>query len=102
MAKDNSGVDLDVDPPNPFGSSPRGNMDDLFADLTNQDGTTGEGLEMSHADEALEALKSASNNESRDDSGDGMDQPNGEHGGVVGSSHRDEVAAGALGDDFLT
>lgn len=59
ISKENSSVDVDVDANNPFGSSPRANMDDIFADLTNHDTEPVE--EVSHANEALEALKSAQN-----------------------------------------
>ncbi|KAL3491276.1 PLU-1-like protein-domain-containing protein [Aspergillus germanicus] len=51
---------VDVDHSNPFGSSPRANLDDVFADLTNQDDgepdQDPEPMENTHANEALEAL----------------------------------------------
>ncbi|KAI9370746.1 PLU-1-like protein-domain-containing protein [Aspergillus egyptiacus] len=50
---------VDVEPSNPFDSSPRQNLDDVFADLTNQDGDPDhepEAMENTHANEALEAL----------------------------------------------
>lgn len=94
--KDNTAMVADVDHQNPFGSSPRGNMDDIFADLTNQDAEAG--LEMSHANEALEILKSASNSGSRENSGSAMDGTNGDHDDI----HRDENASNALADEFLS
>lgn len=77
MGKDNMGVEVDN---NPFGSSPRGNVDDMFADLTNQDAEAG--IEMSHANEALEVLKSVSNSGTRENSGSVMDGANGDHDGM--------------------
>ena len=74
---------VDVDHHNPFGS-PRGNVEDIFADLTNQEAEAG--LEMSHANEALEVLKSVSNTGSRENSGSVMDGTNGDHDGI----HRDQ------------
>lgn len=84
---------------NPFGSSPRENMDDIFADLTNQDepGDEGDGdnngepgpaegggdgdgeeplagMETSHADEALEMLRSAENSAVRPGETDGDEE----------------------------
>jgi histone demethylase JARID1 len=51
-----SGVDV-VEHSNPFDSSPRQNLDDVFADLTNQDvDPDPEPMENTHANEALEAL----------------------------------------------
>lgn len=42
---------------NPFGSSPRNNLDEVFADLTNQDAEPEpEPMDNTHANEALEAL----------------------------------------------
>lgn len=54
-----SGVDLDGH--NPFASSPRQDLDDVFADLTNQDVDTVEPMENTHANEALEALDVSNN-----------------------------------------
>lgn len=76
--KDEVGVDMDGDGQNPFASSPRANMDEIFADLTNQDAEP-ETMEMSHANEALEALRSASNSGNRErsmsGSGDALEAP---------------------------
>ncbi|KAL2825965.1 PLU-1-like protein-domain-containing protein [Aspergillus cavernicola] len=50
---------VEVDHPNPFGSSPRQDLDDVFADLINQDADPEqepEAMENTHANEALEAL----------------------------------------------
>ena len=52
---------VDVDNSNPFGSSPRNNLDGVFADLTNQDVDAEpepepELMDNTHANEALEAL----------------------------------------------
>ncbi|KKK14501.1 PHD transcription factor (Rum1) [Aspergillus ochraceoroseus] len=56
---------VDVDSPGPFGSSPRQNLDDVFADLTNQDAEPEpepepeqelEPMQNTHANEALEVL----------------------------------------------
>lgn len=81
---------VEVDGNNPFGSSPRNNLDDVFADLTNQDVEQEQepepepAMENTHAMEALEVLD-ASN-------GDDHDEPmpnaepqgaNGEAGGQV-------------------
>lgn len=60
---------VDVDNSNPFGSSPRNNLDDVFADLTNQDAEPEpepEPMENTHANEALEALN-ASNGDDHDE-----------------------------------
>lgn len=59
---------VEVDNNNPFGSSPRNNLDEVFADLTNQDvepEPEPEPMENSHANEALEALD-ASNGDHHD------------------------------------
>lgn len=95
----------DVDAHNPFGSSPRGNMDDVFADLTNQDIEPMESLENSHANEALEALKSAS--ETGDRSGSGsttLEDLNGHNQTADGTdrSGADEPVAQTLADEFLS
>ncbi|PGG95583.1 hypothetical protein AJ79_09973 [Helicocarpus griseus UAMH5409] len=92
MGKD----DDDMDGPMAFGSSPRGNMDDIFAEMTNQDTEQMEALEVSHANEALEALRSASSSGGRDRSpsrsGDAFGTDNGDGDGPS----RD----GGLADDF--
>ncbi|KAL1956827.1 hypothetical protein VTO42DRAFT_6777 [Malbranchea cinnamomea] len=98
MDKENAGMGVDVDNQNPFGSSPRGNMDDLFADLTNQDAEA----EMSHANEALEVLKSASGSGTRENSGSAMDGANGDHDEIMDGPSRHEDASHALADDFLS
>ncbi|WEW56116.1 hypothetical protein PRK78_001551 [Emydomyces testavorans] len=105
LTKDNTDVGVHMDHSNPFGSSPRPNMDDLFADLTNQDVEPVE--EISHANEALEALKTAQNCSSRDRSmsasrdalGD-ANQENGLMDGGLGQSDAD--ATNALDDEFLS
>jgi histone demethylase JARID1 len=56
-----------MDANNPFSSSPRPDLDDVFADLTNQDVDAVELMENTHANEALEALD-ASNGSDRPDS----------------------------------
>lgn len=62
---------VEVDNSNPFGSSPRNNLDDVFADLTNQDVDAepepeAEIMDNTHANEALEALD-VSNGEDREE-----------------------------------
>ena len=106
ISKDDVGVDVDVDGHNPFSSSPRANMDDLFADLTNQDAEPLEALETSHANEALEALRDASNSGSREGSASGtadmLDGASRESGHMDAGRIRDgEDATNALADDFL-
>ncbi|CBF74118.1 hypothetical protein AN8211.2 [Aspergillus nidulans FGSC A4] len=59
---------IDIDHSNPFGSSPR-NLDDVFADLTNQDADPEpeqdpEPMENTHANEALELLDVGNDRES--------------------------------------
>lgn len=62
---------MDVDSSNPFASSsPRQNIDEVFADLTNQEPDADETMENTHATEALEALD-AGNNSDRAASADG-------------------------------
>ncbi|KAJ5949005.1 hypothetical protein N7454_002312 [Penicillium verhagenii] len=68
---------FDRDPPF-VSSSPRPNMDDVFADLTNQDvDPESEAMENTHANEALEALN-ASNGSSRASSPNDESAPNGD------------------------
>ncbi|KAB8274194.1 PLU-1-like protein-domain-containing protein [Aspergillus minisclerotigenes] len=62
---------VDVDNENPFDSSPRQNLDDVFADLTNQDaepepepGQEPELMENTHANEALEVLDASNGDRS--------------------------------------
>ncbi|GMG54068.1 unnamed protein product [Aspergillus oryzae var. brunneus] len=62
---------VDVDNENPFDSSPRQNLDDVFADLTNQDaepepepGQEPELMENTHANEALEVLNASNGDRS--------------------------------------
>lgn len=89
---------------NPFGSSPRQNLDDVFADLTNQDAEPESEPqpepENTHANEALEVLDasngddhSGSTLEGGDAEGSGQDGENGEAGGSGDGSQN-------LGDDF--
>ncbi|PGH27155.1 hypothetical protein AJ80_01111 [Polytolypa hystricis UAMH7299] len=81
IGKEDSGMDISGDSNNPFGSSspPRGNIDDIFADLTNQDPESIEAMEMSHANEALETLRSANTSAGRERSlsasGEPLDEP---------------------------
>lgn len=53
---------------NAFSSSPHANMDDMFASLTNQD-VEADGLESSHASDAMDAMKSAGASAAGDDEG---------------------------------
>ncbi|KMU74648.1 Lid2 complex component lid2 [Coccidioides immitis RMSCC 3703] len=104
LAKDDAGVGVDIDHSNPFGSSPRPNMDELFADLTNQDVEPVE--EISHANEALEALKTAQNCSSRDrsmsESRDGLGDAHQENGLMDGLGQSGNDATNALEDEFLS
>ncbi|EFW16055.1 hypothetical protein D8B26_006216 [Coccidioides posadasii str. Silveira] len=104
LAKDDAGVGVDIDHSNPFGSSPRPNMDELFADLTNQDVEPVE--EISHANEALEALKTAQNCSSRDrsmsESRDGLGDAHQENGLMGGLGQSGNDATNALEDEFLS
>jgi histone demethylase JARID1 len=99
-------VEVDVDSHNPFGSSPRANMDDVFADLTNQDAEQMEGLENSHANEALEALRSASDSGDRSGSGStSLEDLNGHNNGDTDTPDRagaEEPASQTLADEFLS
>ncbi|KAL1970783.1 hypothetical protein VTN77DRAFT_2617 [Rasamsonia byssochlamydoides] len=86
-----SGVDMDTN--NPFSSSPRQNLDDVFADLTNQDADAVEPMENTHANEALEVLD-ASNN--------GGDRPDSDREGESAETARDGAEGSGEGpaDDF--
>ncbi|ODH52769.1 hypothetical protein GX48_00963 [Paracoccidioides brasiliensis] len=106
MGKDD---DVDMDGHMAFGSSPRANMDDIFAEMTNQDTEQMEALEVSHANEALEALRSASNSGARDcstsesaDDGGGFGPESGD--GTLGDGQgRDGMdTSNHLADEFLT
>lgn len=75
------GVDVDND--NPFGSSPRNNLDDVFADLTNQDVEPDpepepepepELMDNTHANEALEALDASNGDNQEEPMPDGESQ----------------------------
>jgi histone demethylase JARID1 len=56
---------VDVGNRDPFDSSPRHNLDDVFADLTNQDAEPEpEPMENTHANEALEALNASNGDHS--------------------------------------
>ncbi|EAW24294.1 putative PHD transcription factor (Rum1) [Aspergillus fischeri NRRL 181] len=60
---------VDVDNQDPFNSSPRHNLDDVFADLTNQDAEPEpepEPMENTHANEALEALDASNGGDHSD------------------------------------
>lgn len=86
-----SGVDIDTN--NPFSSSPRQNLDDVFADLTNQDADAVEPMENTHANEALEALAAGNNG----------DRPDSDHEGETAETGRDGEAEGngeGPADDF--
>ncbi|KAK2763038.1 hypothetical protein FQN54_009671 [Arachnomyces sp. PD_36] len=94
------GVD-GVDSHMAFSSSPREADNAMFDDLTNQDAEPME----SHANEALEALRSASDTGDRSGSGStNLEDLNGHNGDTGGAdrSTADEPAAQALEDDFLT
>lgn len=100
------GVD-DVDANNPFGSSPRANMDDLFADLTNHDTEAEHVEEISHANEALEALKSAQACGSRTGSISeaGNNGTNGDPDLHENASHdgdNEHQNGGGLGEEYLS
>ncbi|KAK2779508.1 hypothetical protein FQN53_001331 [Emmonsiellopsis sp. PD_33] len=98
-------VDVDMDGAMAFGSSPRGAMDDLFAEMTNEENDQMEALEVSHANEALEALRSASNSGARDrstsGSGDGFGAETGDSTLVDGHGRDGEDAGNTLADEFL-
>lgn len=103
LGKHNPGVGIDHN--NPFGSSPRQNMDDLFADLTNHDVEPVE--ENTHANEALEALTTAQNCSSRDrsmsESGDTLVDAHQENGLMDDELGRSENhGTDALQDAFLS
>lgn len=100
------GVD-DVDAHNPFGSSPRANMDELFADLTNHDNEPEHVEEISHANEALEALKSAQACGSRTGSisEPGNNGTNGDSDLHQNASHHgdnEHQNGGGLGEEYLS
>lgn len=74
---------VDVDNQDPFNSSPRQNLDDVFADLTNQDAEPEpepEPMENTHANEALEALDASNGG----DHSDAMQDDNSPDTGVNG------------------
>ncbi|EEP79039.1 conserved hypothetical protein [Uncinocarpus reesii 1704] len=104
LSKNNRSGGVDIDHNNPFGSSPRPDMDDLFADLTNQDVEPVE--EISHANEALEALKTAQNCSSRDrsmsGSGDALGDSHRENGLMDGLGQSGNDTTSALEDEFLS
>lgn len=87
---------VDVENSNPFGSSPRQNLDDVFADLTNQEDVEPEPepepepMENTHANEALEVLD-ASNGDETDPMQ--VDGPSGDtaNGGTNGQSETNET-----------
>ena len=83
-------------------SSPRQNLDDVFADLTNQEidpEAEGQPMENTHANEALEALV-VSNDSSRAASVQGESIQNGENGGPQGGPKLDGTN-GDLEDEEL-
>ncbi|KAJ9264633.1 transcriptional regulator family: ARID/BRIGHT [Paecilomyces variotii] len=95
-----SGVDMDGN--NPFGSSPRQNLDDVFADLTNQDPDPEpepEMMENTHANEALEVLD-ASNSGEHSASPEQANDEAGEKGMANGNADGRENAARNAEDDF--
>jgi [histone H3]-trimethyl-L-lysine4 demethylase len=94
---ESSGVDLDGN--NPFTSSPRQNLDDVFADLTNQDVDTVVPMENTHANEALEALDVSI---SRDSAGPDHEAETVESqdGIVNGETRGGEDGDPSLGEDY--
>ncbi|PWY86429.1 PLU-1-domain-containing protein [Aspergillus sclerotioniger CBS 115572] len=85
---------VDVDSRDPFDSSPRQNLDDVFADLTNQDQEPDpepepepELMENTHANEALEVLEVSNG----DDDSDGLSGAN-TNGDVNGHADAEERA----------
>lgn len=99
----------DMGGPMAFTSSPRGgDMEDIFAEMTNQDTEQIGALEVSHANEALEALRSASNSGARcrstSRSGDDFDAENGD--GTMGDEGQgrdgEDTSNNCLADEFLT
>ncbi|KAE8150108.1 PLU-1-like protein-domain-containing protein [Aspergillus avenaceus] len=90
-----SGVDVDNE--NPFDSSPRQNLDDVFADLTNQDAEPDpeqepELMENTHANEALEVLDASNGDRSETPRGEEPqdDKSNGDVNGVLDGEHGTE------------
>ncbi|KAG2415859.1 hypothetical protein HFD88_007051 [Aspergillus terreus] len=86
---------VDVYNPNALGSSPRQNLDDMFADLTNQDADPEpepelEPMDNTHANEALEALD-VSNGDHSESMGDEESPDDKENGDIHGQT---EVDAG--------
>lgn len=91
-----------MDGNNPFGSSPRQNLDDVFADLTNQDPDPEpepEMMENTHANEALEVLD-ASNSGEHSASPEQANDEAGEKGMANGNANGREDAARNAEDDF--
>lgn len=75
---------IDVDNSNPFGSSPRNNLDDVFADLTNQDvegepepEPEPEPMDNTHTNEALEALDASNGRDGDEPMPDADQEANG-------------------------
>lgn len=86
---------------NPFGSSPRQNLEDVFADLTNQDAEPEPEPEPenTHANEALEVLDASNGGDNSASPPDGGDAESGERereNGETGGGDRSPN----LGDDF--
>ncbi|OJJ33001.1 hypothetical protein ASPWEDRAFT_174428 [Aspergillus wentii DTO 134E9] len=97
---------VDVDGNNPFGSSPRQNLDDVFADLTNQDVEPDpepelepEPMENTHANEALEALDASNSGEDYSEPIQGDDSQDGGAGEAV-NGQAEDTAEGAGSDEL--
>lgn len=88
---------VDVGNSNPFGSSPRQNLDDVFADLTNQDiepepEPEPEPMENTHANEALEVLDAGNGGDYSDSVDESPDEKaNGETNGDTNGETNDQA-----------
>lgn len=87
---------VDVDNSNPFGSSPRNNLEDVFADLTNQDveGEPEPEPDNTHANEALEALDAVNGGDQDEPVPDADAEPQ-EANGVADSQVEDNENGGS-------
>ncbi|PWY79630.1 PLU-1-domain-containing protein [Aspergillus heteromorphus CBS 117.55] len=90
---------VDVDSRDPFDSSPRGNLDDVFADLTNQDvepypeaEQEPEPMDNMHANEALEALDVSNSDDDANSMRDGASLDAKANGGTNGQADADDSA----------
>ncbi|KAL2010572.1 hypothetical protein VTN00DRAFT_6379 [Thermoascus crustaceus] len=97
-----SGVDMNDN--NPFGSSPRQNLDDVFADLTNQDAEPEPEPEPepenTHANEALEVLDASNGGDNSASPPDGGDAESGERERANDETGGEGDGSPNLGDDF--